>query len=330
MINQVIKEQAITFSNRVCKHPAYLNAYKAVEQLERYRGVKAKALLLTGKTGTGKSFLAEQIVKSRQSVDTDSLSTHPVLYINIAEGSKTVGAVVSTLLSELGSPTPFKGTIAKRMFELNTLMQNMNVELVILDEVHDWIPKTGVTPKSDIYLFFKSCLNKWKIPFLFLGTDEAKEVFVEKQLKDRCLPDQTLTVFTCNGHKSVTDFGTLLYSLLSTFPRKTKGMDFVNKITIKGDKTTNNEDKTIYTLVELDNSLLLRLCLATKGHMRIISDLLTGCIYLTKEDEVVDISILEKAFDAEVKDRPHGNPFHKLMNLSSVIEALKKESLYEK
>lgn len=323
MINQVIKEQATTFSNVVCKHPAYLNAYKAVEQLDRYRGVKPKGLLITGETGTGKSFLAEQIIKRRQPVDTDSLSTHPVIYINIAEGSKTVGAVVSTLLSALGSPTPFKGTIAKRMEELNTLMHNTKVEFVILDEVHDWIPKSGVTPKSEIYLFFKSCLNKWKIPFLFLGTDEAKQVFVEKQLKDRCLPDQKLSLFTCNGAKSRTNFGMLLYSLLSKFPRKTKGMNFVNK-------TKNDADKTIFTLVKSNRSLLLRLCLATQGQMRIISDLLTGCIYLTTENQLVDISILKKAFDAEINDRPHGNPFDELMNLRSVIKALKQEKLYAK
>ena len=75
---------------------------------------------------------------------------------------------------------------------------------------------------------------------------------------------------------------------------------------------------------------MLRLCLATKGHMRIISDLLTGCIYQTEESEVVDISILKKAFDAEVNDRPHGNPFDELMNLRSVIKALKMEKLYAK
>jgi len=323
MINQIIKEQGITFSNRVCKHSAYLNAYKAIEQLERYRGVKPKGLLVKGYTGTGKSFLAEQIIKSRQPVDTDCLSTHPVLYINIAEGSKTVGSVVSTLLYELGAPTPFKGNIAIRMIELNELMINMNVELAILDEVHDWIPKSGITPKSDIYLFFKGCLNKWKIPFLFLGTDEAEQVFVEKQLKDRCLPAQTLSVFTCNGNKNTTNFGKLLCSLLSKFPRETKGMNFVNK-------TKNDADKTIFTLVKSNRSLLLRLCLATQGQMRIISDLLTGCIYLTKENQVVDISILKQAFDAEVNDRPHGNPFDELMNLRSVIKALKQEKLYAK
>jgi DNA replication protein DnaC len=325
MNNQAIKEQAITFSNRVCKHPAYLKAFQAVEQLERYRGVKPKGLLVRGKTGTGKSFLAEQIIKNRQNVDTDCLSTHPVLYINIAEGSKTVGAVVSTLLSELNAPTPFKGTIAKRMLELNTLMQNMNVELVILDEIHDWIPESGVTPKSEIYLFFKSCLNKWKIPFLFLGTDEAEQVFVDKQLKDRCLPDQTLSVFTCNGVKSMTNFGMLLSSLLDKFPRKTKGMNFIKKT-----ENVKDKRKPTFSLIKANRSLLLRICLATQGQMRLLSDLLTDCIYQTKEDEVVNIKVLKKAFDSVVKDKPHGNPFNELINIRSVIKALKKEELYAK
>ena len=100
-------------------------------------------------------------------------------------------------------------------------------------------------------------------------------------------------------------------------------MNFVNK-------TKNDADKTIFALVKSNRSLLLRLCLATQGQMRIISDLLTGCIYLTKEDEVVDISVLKKSFDAEVNDRPHGNPFDELMNLRSVVKALKQEKLYAK
>lgn len=321
MNNQTIKEQANTFSMRVCHHPAYLKAYEAVERLERYRGVKPKGLLVKGKTGTGKSFLAEQIIKSRQNVDTDYLSTHPVLYIELSEAHKTVGAVVSTLLSDLGAPTPFKGTIAKRMLELNTLMQNMNVELVIIDEIHDWIPKSGVTPKSEIYLFFKSCLNKWKIPFLFLGTEEAEEIFVEKQLKDRCLPDQELPVFTCDGDKNTTNFAMLLYSLLEKFPRKTKGMNFIKK-------TEKVKGKPTFSLIKANRSLLLRICLATQGQMRLLSDMLTDCIYQTKEGEVVNIKVLKKAFDNVIKDTPHNNPFNELTNIKSVIKALKEEKLY--
>lgn len=323
MINQRTKEQAIKFSNTVCKHPAFVNALESIDKLDLFRGVKPKGLLIKGRAGAGKSSLAEHVMKKRQTLDTDCLTKHPVLYMDIAEGNKTVGAVVSTLLNELGAPTPFKGTIAMRMLELNTLMQNMKVELVILDEIHDWIPKSGVTPKSEIYLFFKSCLNKWKIPFLFLGTEEAEQIFVDKQLKDRCLPTQTLSIFTCNGDTGMINFGMLLYSLLQKFPRKTAGMNFLKKI-------TNDDGKPVYSLVKANRSLLLRFCLATKGRIRIVSDLLTGCIYQTEEDEVVNIQVLEKAFAAEVNDRPIFNPFDQNINFRSVIKTLREEELYAK
>ncbi len=329
MYNPEIQAQAIAFSNEVCKHPKYRKAFDAVEQLERYRGVKPKGLLVKGKTGTGKSFLAEQIIKSRPAVDEDNITTHPILYLNIAEGTKTVGGVVSMLLHELGDPRPFNGQIPQRMKTLNELMLNLKVELVILDEIQDWIPKSGVTPKSEIYLFFKGCLNSWKVPFLFLGTEESEKVFAEKELKDRCLPTQILPQFSCLNRNATTNFGALLHTMLTKLPRKTTGMNFVKKV-IKKNDNPEIPDKMAFVLVNPNKGLLLRLCLASKGHMRVLSDLLTGCIYQAKEDEKVDIDTLRRSFDAEVKDRPYGNPFDELMNVRSVIKALKKENLYEK
>ncbi|MGK2233216.1 TniB family NTP-binding protein [Colwellia polaris] len=322
MSNNVIHEQAVAFSKVVCKHPAYVKAWNAIEQLERYRGIKPKLILVQGSTGAGKTFVSEQVRATRPPVISDTISILPVAYVDVSLAS-TIGSVLTSLLSQLGAPTPNSGTIAKRMLEVSTLMKTMKVELIILDEIQDWIPKSGVTPKSEVYLFFKSCLNQWKIPFLILGTEDSQDIFIDEQLKDRCLPFQTLPIFNCVGAKGILNFGALIESMLSKFPRKVKGMNFVKK-------STNEKGKPELSLVKKNRGLLLRLCLATKGKLRLTSDLLTECIYQTQEDEVVDMEVLETAYNYSINGIEHANPFDEYTSMRTVIKQLKKRGLYEK
>jgi len=62
--------------------------------------------------------------------------------------------------------------------------------------------------------------------------------------------------------------------------------------------------------------------------MRVMVNLLTECIELTKPDDVVDIGVLRVAYDNVVNGSHTLNPFDMDITLSRIKTRLAKEGLY--
>jgi hypothetical protein len=310
-----------TYESLPCKHFSYELATNAITKLLSFKDRKPKGLLITGPSGVGKTYIAEQTALSLQSPTTESLSPKAVIYLDASLYS-SVGDALSQILLELGDPTPYQGTIGNKENRACKLLHTLQVKLLIIDEVQDFLPKKGTTPNSKVYKFLKSFLNKCKVPFLLLGTENSETLFADDQLRTRFLPTQFIPAFTCYGDVSMSNFALLIEAMTEKLPRKCKGLKFCDEVTL-------DNGKAGYVLKK-EHRLLLRLCLATKGLMRLTSDLLTECIVLTKPDETVDIKVLEQAYNNVINSELPYNPFDTSIKITKIKNKLIEDNLYVK
>jgi hypothetical protein len=110
--------------------------------------------------------------------------------------------------------------------------------------------------------------------------------------------------------------------MAENLPRKSSGLIFCKAIELENGKAG-------YEL-KREHKILLRLCLATRGLMRSLSDLLTECILITKPNERVDINVLAKACDNVLNTDFNFNPFDSKINITMIKDELIMENLYAK
>jgi len=317
---KLIQNEIETFENRVCSHRDFKLAYEAINKLTAFRGRKPKGLFVFGETGSGKTCLAEYFEAKNYSDETDELSPIPIVYIDVAL-EKTTGQIISAMLQKMGDPTPYNDYENVRRNRAVDLLKSLNVKLVVFDEIQDLIPKKGIKPNSKVYVFIKHFLNSANVPFLLLGTPDAKELFADDQLFDRFLPAKELRTFSCIGVSHTTNFACMLDSLLDLMSRNVEALRFVEY-----QKDAKGQQLPI---LKKDINLLLRFCLATLGRMRRINALLTECIALTSPEKPITQQVLYDAFNEGLNNRGNYNPFHKDINIQTVKTSLKEKNLYE-
>jgi SpoVK/Ycf46/Vps4 family AAA+-type ATPase len=319
-INSV--DELAIFQERVCKHSGYLDALVSVEQLQVYKGRKPKALMLVGDSGTGKTFLGEQVAKIYSERYQSNIAT---LYVEATEHSNSELSVALELLEQLGAPKPLPTKLFVARRELKALLKNTDTKLIIFDEVQDWLPKTDIQPNSKMYKFFKSFLNQNKLPCLLLGDNDAIRLFSsDRQLRDRFLPTKYMKSFNCTSKYRQIEFALILEGLFSVMSRDCSDLLFTKKKTIK--KEDGIEVDT-YTLKVGGLILLYRFCLATKGIMRRTSDMLGKCISLTKPNEKITLATLATAYSKVINEDKYNNPFAESTKRAYLKNTLKNEGL---
>lgn len=322
-MNTLNLQEIRTFENRLCEHGDFLSAKSAIEKLMCYGGLKPKGMILSGPPGTGKTRLCESIKdeKNRQLLAANS-NQSKVVYVNTALCTSP-NQVVSAVLEELGDIKPDQGTLKTKTTRAVRLLKEHGVALIVLDECHDFMPKSDIKPTSNVYRFIKGFMDECRVPFLLIGTNRTEALLeVDKQLATRFLPTQSLYAFNVCSETEKIRFALVIDSILGQFPRKTKGLSFVQV-------TEDENGQECYQLVKSHNDLY-RLTLATGGLMRSLMSLLSECLELTKTDETVTREVLVKAYDNVIHSSTGKNPFDtKSMPIKQVKNALKKEGLYD-
>jgi hypothetical protein len=141
----------------------------------RHKGFKATGLLMWGVPGAGKTHFAtklkEEMLTQRKWVNDHY--TLPVIMISAPQQS-LVSNLVQKLLFELGDINPKGGKPNEKIKRLHKLLRELDVSLIIVDEVHDFLPKKGCQINSKALSFLKELMDETKIPMLFMGTERAR------------------------------------------------------------------------------------------------------------------------------------------------------------
>lgn len=312
---------ATEFETSICWHADFKCAYDAIGKLISFKGRKPKGMLLKGAPGTGKTAVGETYIREEFYTDNpNNTSTMPAIYINVSLYNSP-SQLLSAILEELKDVNPDQGTQVQKSKTVIRLFKEKNVQILIIDEFHDLLPKSRILPTSKIYRFLKGFIDSCGVPFLLLGTDDSERFLeVDKQISTRFLPTQDLHAFNCLSEYSSIQFAMIIESLLEKFPRETQGLNFIQV-------NVDDEGKERIRLKESHN-MLYRINLATHGLMRVIVNLLTECIELTQPDQVVDKKILKLAFDNVVNTSCSFNPFDMSNTTARVKSRLAKEGLY--
>lgn len=320
-MNNEQTNEVTKFENCTCWHYDFQEAHDSIEKLLSYKGRKPKGRLLKGPPGCGKTFASLTVMNSlHKEIDTNDLSTKPCVYVNVSLFNSP-SQLLSAILEQLGDINPYKGVQPQKIKTIIRLFKELGVKLIIIDEFHDILPKSHILPTSKIYRFLKGFLDSCGVPFLLLGTENSERFLeVDDQIRTRFLPTQELYAFSCLSEEEKLRFALIIESVLLKLPRKTKGLDFT--------ETFIDEDGNEAIKLKSSHNMLYRLNLATDGLMRVIVDLLTECIEITKADDIVDTDILMLAYDNVVNDNNSINPFDMSNTLSRVKARLVKKGLY--
>ncbi|KTF14777.1 ATP-binding protein [Pseudoalteromonas sp. H105] len=188
-------------------HPSLLKCTRLIEQVHNQQFDKAYGLLITGLSGTGKTFLAKNYQSQFKVRKTPELTTYPVVYVKLSE----TRTATDLLLQIIKSFTNVLGRHSNKAFvvqdRLSALLVAHQVELIIIDEVQECLTDIdGITSQRMAKQIAALIDNNPQVGIVLIGTPVAGRLLRlkygkskerlqgEEQLSRRFLSEQTLTI----------------------------------------------------------------------------------------------------------------------------------------
>ena len=250
-----------------------LGAERMIKRGLRYRGIKPTGMIIKGDAGTGKTHFAKKLKDElmARSVAIGDYDTMPVLMISAPQQSQ-VSNMVQKLLHELGDIKPNQGKHNDKINRLLRMLKELKVELIIVDEIHDYLPKKGNSKDSRALSFLKWLMDEALIPILFMGTEQANLLTsMNEELGSRLRYLYTFSKLPYGPNAiDKKDFAEMASAFAENLPKQLESLKFV---TFTQDGATFNNIK-----------LLDRLYAATNGLPRGLRDIFLE-INIEMEDE---------------------------------------------
>lgn len=316
---QTLKPETLAFHQNVCWHSQYLQAHEGFKRVHKYNGIQPKGLMLLGDYGCGKTFLCEQYENQHALPETDELSAVAIVRVD-APPEPNPTALVSDILDHLGDLDAYTGRPSQLRKRLVKLLERLQVSMLIIDEVHDFLPSSGLTSSSKVIKFLKWFMNNTKIPLVICGPLPSRALLaIDEQLKSRFQTVIELKAFTCTDEDERLDFADYLDVLFNQFPRKIHNTYQLLEKDAEG---------SIFLRDNING--LLRICLATDGVPRNINQLLSDAIERTEDGDVVSNAVFAQCWEQvmidSTDDNAPNNPF--VADMDYVKCQLRKRGLY--
>ncbi|MEM5429166.1 TniB family NTP-binding protein [Cupriavidus oxalaticus] len=271
--------------------PRFRKAFQQLTQaVELYRasGVASNHLIL-GSSGCGKSTLCKLLISQYPEMREPERNVIRVLYMEIP-ALATIKSLVEGLLSKLGDPAPWAGTISDKTARLCRLVVGCGVFIIILDEmqhVRDRGQDLTISKAAD---WIKGFSNAVGCPFALVGLPRTQYLLdANEQLRRRFSATLYLERFNMCDSESINEFSGVVISFLEGMPLR---------CSLRPDASIDDLCKFYY---------------ATDGRVGYLASLLSRALLIADADGVwtIDQGLLEKAFAAEIWYQGVGqlNPF---------------------
>lgn len=147
----------------------------AVHKLHQ-RASGKRALLLYGGSGEGKTFTVKQYLSLFPTIKTAEVLKAPVFYCRLDESKKTPDDLLCILILALGQ-TPPKGKprAGVLLHQFKTLVREKCIELFIIDEIQQVLPKTDGQRALEMLKFLCALIDAEDLQtsFVFVGSTRA-------------------------------------------------------------------------------------------------------------------------------------------------------------
>ncbi len=199
-------------------YPTFKELLEQIEYCRVHSKISAEPLcmLVIGLTGSGKTTLLESYVNEA------SQRTIRILLVR-APPRGTEKKLVSAMLKSIGDPSPESGSVIVQTTRLLSLMDDLRVELVFIDEFQQFVDKDNVRVLQNQCDWVKDLIDnsKWKRGFVFAGMPWAANILRKsenEQLSRRIPIRLEIRPFGWTGEEQSASFRAFLKMLEGQLP----------------------------------------------------------------------------------------------------------------
>jgi energy-coupling factor transporter ATP-binding protein EcfA2 len=245
-------DSLITAWDRICRvHTMHTSAHAK------------RGLLIFGKSGEGKSHLAKTYASLFPAKKTPEKTIKPVFYYRFREAKKSTDDILKLLIIALGTTPPKGRTEPGELDEQFTrLVQSMEIELLILDEIQQILPKSDCLTAFNTLKYFCALLDELNISIVFVGSERAMKLLTlgqaDKVAEDNeQLSRRMLRPVMMNGMEPCTqqwlDCVNWFLSQINVCPLSKKDADLLNRIFIAFTERSFSTLESLFLTEDMSN-----------------------------------------------------------------------------
>ncbi|MGM0905430.1 MAG: TniB family NTP-binding protein [Pseudomonadota bacterium] len=178
------------------RHTRFEDAYKYIDKCRETRLSKSNKLgFVLGEPGVGKSRLIAMVKEKSPSTRCKIADKVPVMTLK-APTRFTESAFYTEILISMGIRQKARVKTSELKIRVRELLKQHRVELMVLDEIQDAIPLTGVKDRTQVVKALKFIVDDTDTAIVVVGTLAARPLaFEEEQIASRSRPPFTLQEF---------------------------------------------------------------------------------------------------------------------------------------
>jgi len=189
-LNSEVADKIARFKSVFFPYPPHVVLHDRCDYLQqlgvRTRGQPQMGLRVLALTGSGKSTAAEAYMDQVERRRPKTQTFIPILKVNLERGT-TPKKLMMSILDRFGDPYAPHGNELTLKRRTLACFERFGTELLIVDEVQHLNYRNGI--KNDVTDTLKGMLDAGVVPMVFLGTDDAEDMFKRNlQLNGRLLP----------------------------------------------------------------------------------------------------------------------------------------------
>lgn len=197
-------------------HRSYQTVLKRVAalHLRHHEGHKGGGMLVTGQSGSGKSFLCKTYAGMFPPEEGPTGTRVPVLYAE-APPHPTIASMPAVFLHALGATAARGGsTEQKETDRLVHFLAELGTEMILLDEVNNLHDHAGRSVLAAVTDWIKSLQSRTDVAVVMFGLPRSTSVVLRNmQLRRRFFGRMSLAPFSMNSAQSWGEFRSVLQVL---------------------------------------------------------------------------------------------------------------------